>query len=147
MKKRIESVTICSSGSFYRKVVEIERELARRGFRVRIPATATAMKKSGDFKIEKHKTWLKNPSEYGKKARKMRDHNRKIAEGDAVLIVNEEKNGVPGYIGGNVLMEMALAFHLRKPIFILHPVPASSPFLEEIMGMHPVFLNGDLAAI
>ena len=53
--------------------------------------------------------------------------------------------GVPNYIGGNVLMEMGLAFHLGIPIVILNHVPEESPFKEEIYGMLPVELKGKLA--
>ena len=35
----------------------------------------------------------------------------------------------------------------EKPIYILNPVFESSPLYEEILGMNPVFLNGDLKKI
>jgi hypothetical protein len=61
-----------------------------------------------------------------------------------VLILNYEKHGQANYIGGNVLMEMALAFYQKKPIFILNEAPEDSTFLEEILGVLPVFLHGKL---
>jgi hypothetical protein len=61
--------------------------------------------------------------------------------------VNDAKHGVAGYIGPNVLMEMALAFYQRKPIYILNGLPDDSPFEEELKGMMPVILKGDLAQI
>ena len=48
-----------------------------------------------------------------------------LATCDAVLVLNYEKNGVAGYIGAGVLMEMAVAHSLGKPIFILFPLPGS----------------------
>lgn len=77
----------------------------------------------------------------------MHGHFDKIEEADAILVVNEEKRGVKNYIGGNVLMEMALAFHDKKPIFVLNGLPEGSPFEEEIFGMQPVQLSGKVQDI
>ena len=62
----------------------------------------------------------------------------------APLVLNFAKNGVDGYIGGNVLMEMALAFDYKKPLYVLNPVSAKLPVYEEVLGMQPLFLNGEL---
>lgn len=142
MKKRV--ITICCSASFFRQALDVQRELQERGFKVRIPYTANLMQKSGDFNVGHYKTWYKNPRDYTKKARVIRQHFKEVVECDSILMLNYEKKGMQGYIGGNGLMEMALAFHLRKPIYILNPVFESSPLYEEIMGMAPVFLYGDL---
>lgn len=147
MEARIKTIAICSSASFYRKVLDIERALQEKGFQVKIPSTANRMKASGDFEVEHYKTWFQNPSDYTRKAEVMREHNKKIVESDAILVVNEEKKDVSGYIGGNVLMEMALAFHFGKPIYVLNPVSESSPFYEEILGMGSIMLNGDLGTV
>lgn len=147
MGSRIKTIAICSSASFYRKVLDIERALIEKGFQVEIPSTANRMKASGDFEVEHYKTWFENPSDYSRKAAVMREHNAKIVASDAILVVNEEKKGIPGYIGGNVLMEMALAFHFGKPIYVLNPVLESSPFQEEILGMGSIMLNGNLDAL
>ena len=58
-----------------------------------------------------------------------------------------EKHGVQNYIGGNVLMEMSLAFWLKKPIYILNELPEESAFEEEIKGMEPVLLHGDVSVL
>jgi len=137
-------ITICCSASFYKQALETQEVLRKRGFKVMIPHTANKMEKSGDYRTETYKTWYKNPKDYKKKAALMRQHFKKVMECDAILVLNYEKNGVRGYIGGNTLMEMALAFHLRKPIYILNPVSESSPLYEEILGMNPVFLKGSL---
>ena len=70
-----------------------------------------------------------------------------VKDGDAVLVLNYEKKGVPGYIGGNTLIEAAGGFHYKKPIYILNPISNDLSFKEEILGMRPVFLNGDLNKI
>jgi len=79
-----------------------------------------------------------------KKAKLMMKHFSKIEKADAILVVNNKKHGVDGYIGANVLMEMGLAFYYSKPIFILNAVSDDNQFAEEIFGMNPVFLNGNL---
>ncbi len=77
----------------------------------------------------------------------MRNHIDKVVQADAILMMNLDKNGIRGYIGGNCLIEMAIAFYFHKPIFILNKIAKSSPFYEEILGVLPIFLNGDLAII
>jgi len=144
---KIKTITICCSASFYKQALDVQAKLQKQGFKVKIPHTANIMKKSGDFDVETYKTWFKNPNDYKKKAKFMRQHFKKVLECDAVLVLNYEKNGVEGYIGGNGLMEMALAFHYRKPIYILNPVVESSSLYEEILGMSPVFLHGELSKL
>ena len=77
----------------------------------------------------------------------MRNHFNKVVRSNAVLVVNLTKDGKEGYIGGNTLMEAAIGFYFKKPIFILNKVPKSYPFYEEILGMQPVFIEGDLTKI
>src|SRR3989344_6762871 len=48
------------------------------------------------------------------KAAAINNHFEKVEWCEAVVVVNHEKGGVEGYIGGNTLMEMALAFYLKK---------------------------------
>jgi hypothetical protein len=136
------TITICSSVNFYRQVLDVAEQLETMGYGVIVPKTALEMKKTGDFDADHHRTWLADPDDYDKKAELMRAHFVEIEKGDVILIVNNEKRGVQNYIGGNVLMEMALAFYLKKPIFLLNDIPEDSAFLEEIIGMGSVPLHG-----
>lgn len=147
MQTPSQTITICSSASFYKQAVDIEEQLTKRGYTVLLPITATRMKASGDFDVSHVKTWYEDANDYHKKAELMRGHFAKVAQGDAILVLNYEKHGVQNYIGGNVLMEMSLAFWLKKPIFILNEYPEGSAFEEEIKGMEPMLLHGDLAAL
>lgn len=140
-------ITICSSLSFYKDVIDIEKELKKMGFKVKIPTVARKMAKSEDFDVDKYKTWFKNPNDYKKKTKLMKGHFKKVVESDAILVVNNKKRGILGYIGGNVLMEMCLAFHYKKHIYILNKVGKKQPFIEEILGLNPVLLNGDFRKI
>ena len=148
MKKPGEKIiTICSSASFYAQVLEAEDFLKKAGFAVSVPLTANKMKKSGDFRVETYKTWFKNPNDYKRKTFLTKHHFNKIVKGDAVLVLNYEKNGIKGYIGGAVLCEMAIALQFKKKIYVLNPIDKTSSYKEEILAMDPVILNGDLSCI
>lgn len=141
------TITICSSANFYKQVVEIQDQLEKKGHKVIVPKTATRMKEAGDFEVSHYKTWFADANDYDKKAELMRAHFDEVEKADAILVVNNEKHGAANYIGGNVLMEMALAFYLKETIYILNDIPKESAYLEEIKGMLPVVLNGDLDKI
>lgn len=143
----MKTITICSSANFYRQAVDIQEKLQKEGFTVIVPQTAEKMKQSGDFDVSHYKTWYADEGDYHKKAKLMRDHFDEVAKGDAILVLNYEKHGKQNYIGPNVLMEMSLAFYLKKPIYILNDLPDDTPFEEEIKGMTPVILSGDLSKI
>ena len=77
---------------------------------------------------------------------RIRSHFEKIEWANAILVTNYEKNNIANYIGPNTLMEMGLAFYLKKPIYLLNPIP-DCPWKEEILGVEPVVINGDLGFI
>jgi hypothetical protein len=145
--KNKKIITLCASVSFYKKVLEVKDELAKLGFRVRLPSTALTMKRSGNFDPNHYKTWYSNPSHIRVKTKLIKDHFRKIEEGDAILVVNLTKHGLDGYIGGNVLMEMAIAFYLKRPIYVYNNIAGKINHEEEIRGMNPKFIDGDLSKI
>lgn len=146
MNKKI-TITICSSAAFYRQAVAVQAELEKLGFAAVIPANAEEMKRSGDYEVSHYKTWFNDANDYHKKAAFMRGHFDKIEKGNAILVLNYEKHGTPNYVGGNVLMEMSLAFYLHQPIFLLNEIPQESTFLEEIIGLSPIVLHGKVAAL
>ncbi len=76
----------------------------------------------------------------------IRKHWEKIKKADCILIVNHDKNGVKGYIGGNTFLEMGFAFVLSKPIFLLNPIPNMS-YTSEIIAMQPTVINNELEKI
>ena len=117
------------------------------GFKAVIPLTANKMKRSGDFRVETYKTWYKKAEDYKRKAYLTKMHFKEVAKGDIILVANYEKKGKKGYIGGATLNEMAIAFYLKKPIYILNPIDQSSSFKEEILGMFPAIIKGDLSKI
>ena len=138
------TITICSSANFYRQAVDIQTKLEKLGLKAIIPATAIRMKQSGDFDVNHYKTWFGDKNDYHKKTALMEGHFAEIEKAESILVLNYEKHGIPNYIGGNVLMEMAIAFYLKKPIFILNEIPEKSMFLEEIIGLNPIVLHGNV---
>ncbi len=140
-------ITICSSADFYRHVNELADELGAMGYKVLVPATASKMKTSGIYEVSHYKTWYNNKKDFHKKAQLMRGHFDEIARADAILVVNDEKHGIKGYVGPNVIMEMGLAFYLNKPIYVLNKINEKMPTYEEVMGLGSVIIRGDLSRI
>ncbi len=147
MKKNKKIITICSSAAFFKQNIEVAEKLKVAGFKVKIPLSAERMKRAGDFNVERSKPWLKEPKEYKSKTFFMNHHIDKVLASDAILVLNYNKKGIDGYIGGNTLIEIAIAFVNKKPIYILNSITDDLGFKEEIMGMKPIFINGDLNKI
>ena len=78
-----------------------------------------------------------------KKRAVMLDYFDHIRACDAVLVYNREKHGIPGYIGANTLIEMAVAFAEHKRIYLWEPLGDISA-KEEVAAMMPVVLNSNL---
>lgn len=74
---------------------------------------------------------------------------KKVADSDAILVLNHPKNGIEGYIGGATLMEIGLARHLEKKIFILHELPSIEDirYMLEVRLAQPIILSGDIKKI
>lgn len=143
----MKTVTICASAAFYKEVLEIEKALKKLGFIVLVPITARRMQRSGNFDVDTHKNWFQDPKFYKEKTKLMNLHFKKVAEGDIVLVINNEKRGIAGYIGGNVLMEMALGHYLKKKIYLWNEIGEGLAYEEEIKGMKPTIINQNLTLI
>lgn len=76
----------------------------------------------------------------------IRAHFNKIQAGEAILVVNIERNNVIGYIGGNSFLEIGFAFVLNKPIYLLNQLPECS-YRDELEAMRPIVLAGDIGKI
>ena len=76
----------------------------------------------------------------------IRGYFEEIKSSDAVLAVNEDKNGILNYIGGNTFLEIGFAHVLDKKIYLLNDIPEVS-YKAEIIAMQPIVLNGDLKKI
>lgn len=146
MKKK-KTIALVSSISFYKDVIAVKHKLESLGLNVIVPKLASQMEKSGDFNLQSYINTFYQGNFIKGKGKAIKDHFNEIASSDAILIINHTKHAVKGYIGPNVLMEMAVAFHLKLPIFIYNPTPKKSPFSDEISAMEPVVINKNLKKI
>ena len=137
-------LAVCSSASFYRQVITLSDEIEALDIAVILPKTAQNMKQAGHENEEAIADWSKAPEGYHGKALLIREHFDEITDCDAILVTNYEKHVKANYIGPNVLMEMSTAFYLKKPIYVLNGIPHDSPLLDEILGLEPTFLEGNL---
>lgn len=144
MNERKPKLAVCSSASFYKTVIALSYELEALIIEVILPKTAQKMKQEGRENDEAITDWSNSPIGYHGKAILIRQHFNEIADCDAILVTNYEKHGKQNYIGPNVLMEMSTAFFLNKPIYVLNDQPNDSPLIDEILGLEPTFLNGDI---
>jgi hypothetical protein len=151
-------ITICGSIGFYTKMEQVRDELMAHGHEVKIPELAleTPEEFGGGKKVYFGKFIEDNggidafpPGHeiWSLKEGAIRDHFDKIDWGEAILVVNEEKRGIAGYVGGNTLIEIGVAFYLGKKIYIMHDVSAELTYKQEILGMKPVVLNGNIDAL
>jgi hypothetical protein len=76
----------------------------------------------------------------------IRGYYKQISDSDALLVLNYDKDNIPYYIGGNTFIEIAFAHVLKKPIYLLNPIPQLS-YTSEIEAMGPIILNGDLKMV
>lgn len=138
-------LTICGSSAFAEKMVEYKRLLQELGHGVIVhpeyearvrgerPEIAARMAAGEHAAIKKENGYIKW-------------YYNAIVGSDGILVLNFEKKGVPNYIGGNTLMEIAFAYVNDKKVFLLNPVPEVS-YKDEIEAMYTKILDGDLRAL
>jgi len=144
-------ITICGSIAFLDEMQEAQKFLEELGHEVQIPPLEVldedgkAMPAKEYYALRKatnnNDNWI-----WDRKEKAMRLHFDKVVWSDAVLILNHTKNNINHYIGINTILEMGLAFHHEKKIYLLNPIPEVS-YKEEILGMRPIVINGNLTLI
>jgi uncharacterized protein (DUF2249 family) len=142
-----KTIVICSSAAFYKHVNEIADELRKIGFNAEVPVTAERMKRENNYDVAHIKTWYERPEDAKLKHNLAMGHFDKIAKGDGILIVNDDKPEKPKYIGPNATMEWGLAYYLKKPVFLMYGLDKKHNHYEEMIGMTTAVLDGDLNKI
>lgn len=151
-------ITVCGSIAFYPEMESARDQLIALEHEVKIPELALEVpqKFGGGRKVHFGKyieenggidAFPTNHDIWSLKEGAIKDHFEKIDWADAILVTNIEKRGIEGYIGGNTLIEIGLAFYLKKRIYILNPISSELYYKQEIYGMKPVLLNGNLNLI
>jgi hypothetical protein len=134
-------IVICGSMTASREMVEIKNKLAERGHVVVLP-DFTEEYAVMDTLDKMHAESARNKVEHDL----IKGYYEKIKASDAILVVNIERKGTRGYIGGNSFLEMGFAFVLGKAIYLLHEIPDLG-YRDEIEAMEPMLIDGDLSKI
>jgi hypothetical protein len=144
-------ITICGSIAFYQEMLDVQKQLEAMGHKVKLPPHEVEDENGNMIPVKEYyarrkaagvdDAWI-----WERKSQAITWHFDKEVWADAILVTNYDKNGIAGYVGGNTLMEMGVAFFLKKPIYLLKPIPEIS-YKEEIIGMKPVVINNDLKKI
>ena len=137
----IMKIVICGSMAFSREMVEIAEKLKQSEHEAILPRN-TENYASRSLKEEIGSESTENKIKYDL----IREYYSEIKNFDAVLIVNKDKNNIPGYIGGNAFLEMGFAHALNKKIYLLNDIPEMI-YTDEIKAMQPIVLRGDLDKI
>jgi len=134
------NIFLCSSKVFYSDLAPIITNLQSLGFSVTLPNSYENPGKEAEMRTrsdEEHGEW---------KASAFRDQIAKITNADAILVYNGEKESIAGYVGGSVLLEMYETWRQQKPIYLWNPIP-DNMLRDEIKGLQPIVINGDLSKI
>jgi len=134
-------IIICGSMAFSKEMVKIADALKQENYEVVLPRNAKEYAERvlmSETSYESTKNKIDNDL--------IRDYFDEIKNADAVLIINEEKNNIKNYIGGNSFLEMGFAHVLNKKIFLLNDIPEMI-YTDEIKAMQPIILGGDLTKI
>jgi hypothetical protein len=137
-------ILILGSMAFAKDMVKIQKELTKLGHDVDLPVGTSPHLKDPNFVDN-----LDDNLEYCIKNDVMRKNFRFISEHDGVVIVNNRRNDVDGYIGVSALMELGVSHYLGKKIFIYNQIPRHSiaRWAHEVAIMQPTILKGDLTKI
>ena len=133
-------IFIACSKHFYDRIVPIKEKLEAEGHIITLPNSfeePMAEERFKEMSKEEHVKW---------KNMMMRLHEKNIKPQDAMLVLNFEKKGIPNYIGGATFMEVIKAWEFKQKIFFYNPIP-NCCFTDELNGMSPIVINGDLSKI
>lgn len=137
----MNKIIICCSISVAETVIKIKGQLEDMGFNVEIPYGVQKYIDNGNRHISS-----KERAKDKKDLDLITRYYEKIKEHDAVMVVNEEKNGIVNYIGGNTFLEIGFAHVLGKPIYLLNSIPDCS-YRDELEAMNMTVLNGDIDSL
>ncbi|MGD0477791.1 MAG: hypothetical protein ABSB29_06470 [Nitrososphaerales archaeon] len=123
MTTSAKTVVICSSMEFIPEIRKWRALLNRLGYRVFTPH------------LVDHRKARKTYEEI--LALKQQDalrHFHRIRDANLVLVLNYDNHGIRNYVGGAVFAEIAVATFLKKPVYLVNPIPEGMPFTEELQA-------------
>jgi len=132
-------IVICGSMYFAKEMLEVKAQLEEMGHFVFVPSDIDDCVKNPELSMDMKHCLRTNVQ---------KECFDKVAESDAILVLNYKRNGVKGYVGGATLMEIGIAQCLDKKI-LLYPPPKIEDlrYSLEIQLAKPRILNGDLDLI
>ena len=126
---------------FHKEMAAVQVALEIRGFTVYVPGELDDIHTNESY-MESDEERITAKIEYDF----IREHFKRIEQSDAILVLNYDKKGISGYIGGNTFLEMGYAFGLGKKVYLLHPVPEMD-YKTEMHAIQPIVIDGDLKKI
>ncbi len=133
---------IIGSTVFAKQMLEVKSELQNLGHEVETPSNLEAHVADPTLRdnhpLDKELISGKNVMHVG---------FDRVSWSDAVLVLNYDKNGIKGYVGASTIMEIGVAGHLRKKIFVLNPINADQRYTHEIDVLGGEIIDGDLSKI
>ncbi len=130
-------ILIICSKAFYKNIPPIKAALEKQGHSIELPNSYANPKVEAD-------AWEKGEEAHAEfKARMFRMSEERIAQMDAVLTLNFDKDGKKNYVGGATFLEIYEAFRNKKKIYLYNEVPEGMLY-DEISGMSPIIIKGDL---
>lgn len=134
-------IGIIGSMHFSEKMLEVAEQLKELGH---VPILSNFVN-SFPGKSDEEKEKIKLAQKYEEDA--MKKDWQAMSHADALLVINVERHGIPNYIGGNTLFEIAAGYFSDKKIFLYNPIPEIPIYKTELIGIKSTILNGDLALI
>lgn len=133
-------IFVCTSRHLYEKAAPMIAALEAAGHEITLPNNFDDSGRENRIKAnepEKYSEW---------KASMFRMQAKKVAENDAILVLNFDKEEKPHYIGGATFLEIFKAWELGKKLFLLNSIPEGM-LHDELVGMNPNVINADLSQI
>jgi nucleoside 2-deoxyribosyltransferase len=130
-------IAICSSMDFAKEMISAKKGLEALCHKAVIQDDVHDY---ADGRVTKETVERKQENDF------IRNYYEKIKNCDAILVVNMDKNGIQGYIGGNTFLEMGFAYVLHKKIYLMNPAPKMA-YSDEINAMSPIVINCDLSKL
>jgi hypothetical protein len=134
-------VGVVGSMHYTEKMMSICNELKKLGHDAYMSKFAATFIGKNDEEKER----IKLEQKYQQDA--IREDCKWVKDMDALVVANYDKYGIANYIGGNAFIEMAYAYLLEKPVYLLNPIPEVPYYGTEIIGMKPVVIDGDLTRV
>ncbi|MFH0905858.1 MAG: hypothetical protein V1824_00805 [archaeon] len=120
-------IFIASSRKFFSKLTTIKFNLDKAGHETILPS----------FELGKVSAYANRKQLFLKKDLLL------LEKADAILVCNFKNGKLESYIGETCLIYLAIAFYLQKKVYLLYNLPESKN-KEELIGINPICLNGDL---